>query len=151
MDAGAEDSLHEIARDDRVEERPDPVRTGDDRVELRTEVARRARLELLDREVVRAVQEQAVGGDEVGQQLVRRVLAGRRIHGSVAVERRGDHRVEPRAPCRIRQRRAFGGADDIDPDPLRLSPQADREPHRAQHEAVAQRPAAFHLMTRHRA
>ena len=138
MQAGREDALAAVAGDDRVEDRPDAVVARDDCLQLGLEVARRARLEQLQRGVVRTVQEQAVLGDEVGQQLVQRIRARRRVERSVLRARSGDQVIEGPAPGLVRcDRRALGRACHVDSEPLAETPENDAGPQGAQREAAA--------------
>jgi len=126
--AGREDSLDAVARDDRVEDRPDAVVARNRSEELGVIVTRRPRLEYLQLGVIRAMEEQVVLHDEVRQQLVQRTRARRRVQGPISGASGGDQSVERVAPRAIRrERRALGRPGDVDTEPLAQPPSRNSE------------------------
>ena len=71
MRACGEDTLDSLARDHRVEERPDAIVGGGNDLDLRAKVTCGPGFEDFEFGVVRAVQQQAVLHDEVRQEVVR--------------------------------------------------------------------------------
>jgi methylenetetrahydrofolate dehydrogenase (NADP+)/methenyltetrahydrofolate cyclohydrolase len=90
------------------------------------------------------VQEQPVPVDEVGQELVQRIRAARRVDGSVrsgscnqVLERRS-------ASVVVRARRCLGGSDEVDAESFGQTPDADPErADGAERESLMQRAGAF--------
>jgi len=131
MHARREHALHSFARHHRIEERPDSVVGCDDCFDTGSKVTCRAGLDDVELGVVRAVQQQAVSLDEVGQELVCGKGSRRRIDDAYVGVGVGDERIHRFAlgVCR-RVCRAFGC--ETDAQSFRDSP--DVEQHAAQDE-----------------
>jgi hypothetical protein len=149
MHARCEHTLYSFTRHHGIEERPDSIVGGDDCFDTGSKVTCRAGLDDVEFGVVRAVQQQAMSLNEVGQEFVCGNGSGRRIYDTSLGARVGDERIH------LFALRVCGGirrAFSCEPDAQSFRDSPDVEQHTAQEEnleALAKRSFAarslYHL------
>ena len=131
MHARCEHTLSPVTRHHGIEERPDSIVGGDDCFDTSSKVTRRAGLDDVEFGVIRAVQQQTMSLNEVGQEFVCGNGRGRRINDTSLGARVGDERIH------LFALRVCGGirrAFSCEPDAQSFRDSPDVEQHTAQEE-----------------